>query len=568
MTVKKPANSSITAAACGLLAAGAALGAAELAAALSRPQAGPLLAVGSAFVDLTPAWLKDFAIRAFGDDDKNVLLLTLTSVVAAFAVAVGLAVPRHPRLAGGGLISLGLVAAAAALSRPSAVPLDVLPSVLAAATGATALHLMRRAWLRALTSRPNTERPAPPGEPAPEGQPSPSPATTTYPATAQEATGGEIAATTPATADPARAPGPATAGRTADRRALLRTAATVLGFAAVTGGLGRAVSAARDTAADGARLVLPRPARPAPPLPVGSDLRLPGLGPFTTANSDFYRVDTALVIPRVPRQDWLLRVHGLVDRPVELTFDDLLARPLTERDITLTCVSNEVGGPYVGHARWLGVDLADLLRQAGVQADADQILSRSADGWTCGTPVQAVLDGRDALLAVGMNGEVLPPAHGFPARMIVPGLYGYVSATKWVTEIKLTRFADERAYWSIRGWAGHAPVKTASRIEVPKPFTRLVAGPATIAGTAWAQHRGVAAVEVRVDGGPWRQARLAPSPSPDTWRQWHLDWQATPGDHRLEVRATDAAGHTQPQQRVPPFPDGATGWHSVLVTVR
>ncbi|MFC7641278.1 molybdopterin-dependent oxidoreductase [Streptosporangium lutulentum] len=270
----------------------------------------------------------------------------------------------------------------------------------------------------------------------------------------------------------------------------------------------------------------------------------------------------------MPHRDWRLRIHGLVDRPVELTFDDLLARPLAERDITLTCVSNEVGGPYAYHARWLGVDLAALLRQAGVRSGADQILSRSADGWTCATPVETVLDGRDALLAVGMNGQVLPPVHGFPARMIVPGLYGYVSATKWVTDLKLTRFADELAYWTVRGWAERAPIKTASRIDVPKAFARLPAGRLTVAGVAWAQHRGVDAVEVRIDGGPWHQARLAPSANADTWRQWHLDWQVAPGEHRLEVRATDATGHTQPSQRVTPFPDGATGWHSVVVTVR
>ena len=272
--------SSLAAAACGLLAAGAALGAAELAAALSKPQTGPLLAVGSAFIDLTPAWLKDFAIRTFGGNDKNVLLLALVIVVAAFAAAIGLAARRHPRLAGGGLISLGLVAAAAALSRPGSAPLDVLPSLLAAVVGASALHLTRRAWLRTFA---------------------------------------------PAAADHGWASGSAAIGPMTDRRALLRTAATVLGVAAVTGGLGRVVSATRDAAVAGVRLVLPRPADPAPPLPVGSDLRLPGLGSFTTANKDFYRVDTALVVPRVPHQDWVLRIHGLVDRPVELTFDDILA---------------------------------------------------------------------------------------------------------------------------------------------------------------------------------------------------------------------------------------------------
>ncbi|GAA4572610.1 sulfite oxidase [Planotetraspora kaengkrachanensis] len=502
----------IAAAASGLLSGAAALGAAELAAALLRPQASPLLAVGSAFIDLTPEWLKAFAIRTFGADDKTVLMLGLVAAVAACAIAAGLLSTRRPRLAAGGVATLAALTAVAALSRPGAAPADALPSLVAAVTGTLALHLMRR--------------PRPPHRDL------------------------------PAAAEPARA----------GRRALLRAGVAVLGFAAVSGGTARLVNGARDAAAGG-DLALPLPADPARPLPPGSDLRLPGLSSFTTSNRSFYRVDTALVVPRVPYRDWRLRVHGLVHRPVELTFDQLLSRPLVERDITLTCVSNEVGGPYTGHARWLGVDLAQLLREAGVRPGADQILSRSADGWTCGTPVETVLDGRDALLAVGMNGEVLPAAHGFPARMIVPGLYGYVSATKWVTEIKITRFADEQAYWTRRGWAEIAPIKTASRIEVPKPFARIPAGRTTIAGTAWAQHRGVAAVEVRIDQGPWTRARLAPSPTPDTWRQWHLDWPATPGDHHLEVRAIDATGQVQPSRRTPPFPDGTTGRHSVLVTV-
>jgi len=512
VTVKKRARPPIAAAVSGLLAATAALGAAELAAALLRPQASPLLAVGSAFIDLTPAWLKDFAIRTFGANDKPVLLLGLVTAVAACAAAVGVLSTRRPRVAAGGLTALSAIATVAALSRPHAVPTDALPSLIAAVTGVPALLVLRRARETAPGPLPGTVR--------------------------------------------------------ADRRALLRTGVAVLGFAAISGGTARAVNAARDAAAGGAGLTLPLPSDPARPLPPGSDLRLPGLSSFTTPNRSFYRVDTALVVPRVPYRDWRLRIHGLVDRPVELTFDQILSRPLLERDITLTCVSNEVGGPYAGHARWLGVDLAGLLREAGVRSGADQILSRSADGWTGGTAVEAVLDGRDALVAIGMNGEVLPAAHGFPARMIVPGLYGYVSATKWVTEIKLTRFADEQAYWTRRGWAESAPIKTASRIEVPKPFARIPAGRTTIAGTAWAQHRGVAAVEVRVDEGPWAQALLAPSPTPDTWRQWHLDWAATRGDHHLEVRATNTAGEVQPSQRTPPFPDGATGRHSVLVTVR
>lgn len=512
----------------GVLAAALALGVAELTAALAgRPQAGPLIAVGSAVIDLSPGWLKDFAIRTFGTADKPVLLLMLAAVIVAVSAIIGTAAPRRPRLAIAALAGLAAIAGAAALSRPQTGPIDVLPAAVGAAGSTLALLYTRR--------RPR---------PAREGL----------------ITLGDLVCY----GHPVQPPVPVPA---ADRRALLTRGAVVLGAAVLTGGAGRAITSARQASADGRALVLPPPADPARPLPPGVGLRVPGLGPFTTPNDAFYRVDTALIVPRVPHHEWTLRIHGLVDRPIELSFNDLLARPLTERDITLTCVSNEVGGPYAGNARWLGADLAALLREAGIQVGADQILSRSADGWSASTALESVLDGRDALLAIAMNGAPLPPAHGFPARMIVPGLYGYVSATKWVTDLKLTRFADEQAYWTRRGWAERAPIKTASRIEVPKPFAEIPAGPVTVAGTAWAQHRGVAAVEVRVDGGAWWQADLAASTGPDTWRQWRTTWHAEAGQHRLEVRATDATGHTQPAQRVPPIPDGATGWHTVLVTV-
>ncbi|MET8335612.1 molybdopterin-dependent oxidoreductase [Streptosporangium canum] len=338
-------------------------------------------------------------------------------------------------------------------------------------------------------------------------------------------------------------------------------------FLLIGAGTVAAIAAGRLPAsrAPSAKLVLPRPASPARPLPAGADLRIPGLSAFVTPAAEFYRVDTALVVPRPDLDGWTLRVHGT--RTIELTMADVLRRGPIERDITLTCVSNEIGGPYVGNARWLGVPLATILREAGIPAGADQLLSRSADGWTGGTPVDIVMDGRDAMLAIGMNGLPLPAEHGFPARLVVPGLYGYVSATKWVVSLKLTRYADERAYWTERGWAVDAPIKTMSRIDVPAPLRRLRAGAVQVAGVAWAQHRGVAGVEVRVDGGPWHEAVLAAVPSPDTWRQWTWTWQATPGSHTLEVRATDVAGHTQQSSRVTPFPDGATGWHSVVVTV-
>jgi DMSO/TMAO reductase YedYZ molybdopterin-dependent catalytic subunit len=306
---------------------------------------------------------------------------------------------------------------------------------------------------------------------------------------------------------------------------------------------------------------LPAPADPARPLPAGAG---PG---FVTANADFYRVDTALTLPRIDVGSWSLRVHGMVGQPVELSFADLLERPLIERHVTLNCVSNEVGGPYVGTARWLGVPLAPLLRELGVRPGADQLVARSVEGMTIGTPVETVLDGRDTMLCVGMNGEPLPVVHGFPVRMLTPGLYGYAGACKWLAELELTTFADFDAYWVRRGWGARGPVKTASRIDRPQPFARLGAGPVTVAGVAWAQGRGIADVEVRVDEGEWRTAELLPVPSVDTWVQWRYTWAATPGPHTLTVRATDGTGAVQPEERVTPFPDGATGWHGVTVTV-
>ncbi|PWU55017.1 hypothetical protein DLE60_28900, partial [Micromonospora globispora] len=303
-------------------------------------------------------------------------------------------------------------------------------------------------------------------------------------------------------------------------------------------------------------------------VPAGADLSLAQLAPYVTRNSDFYRIDTALVVPQVDPETWRLRIHGRVRNEIELSFADLLARPMVERYVTLACVSNEVGGELIGNARWLGVPIKELLDEAEPEEGADQVVGRSVDGWTCGTPTAVLRDGRDALLAVGMNGEPLPVEHGFPVRMVVPGLYGYVSACKWVTELELTSFADFDAYWVPRGWSARGPIKTESRIDTPRPRNRLTAGPVMVAGVAWAQHRGIRKVEVRVDGGPWREAALAPTVSADTWVQWSWRWDATPGEHTLQVRATDADGVTQTEQRRPVEPDGATGWHTVKVTVR
>ncbi len=281
----------------------------------------------------------------------------------------------------------------------------------------------------------------------------------------------------------------------------------------------------------------------------------------------FYRVDTALVIPTIDVAAWRLRIHGMVDRELSLTMDELLSRPTVERVITLSCVSNPVGGRYVGNATWIGVPLRGLLEEAGIRPGADQLVSRSVDGMTIGTPTSTVMDGRDAMIAVAMNGEPLPPAHGYPARMLVPGLFGYVSATKWLTELELSTFDAYDAYWVQRGWVQEAPVITMSRIDTPRPLSRVAAGRVMVAGVAWAQHRGIRAVEVRADGGAWQPAQLAAVPSDDTWRQWSLAWDATPGSHRLEVRATDGTGTVQTEARAEPFPSGATGWYSSVFTV-
>nr|WP_031057674.1 molybdopterin-dependent oxidoreductase [Streptomyces ochraceiscleroticus] len=511
----------------GLLAGYAALAVAELASAAVGPQAGPVVAVGGAAIDLTPAPVKEWAIRSFGTADKLVLQLGILAVLVLLALALGVLALRHRRLGAAGVLLFGVVGAVAAVSRPDGGTVDALPSLVGAVAGSGLLYWFA-GRLRARTA----------SEP--------------------EATAGE----TPV------------AGKGWDRRGFLLAAGAAAAASTGVGALGRTLSSSgRDALASRNRVVLPPPASPAPPVPRGARLRVPGLGPFRTPSKDFYRVDTAILVPKVDATTWRLRIHGKgVTAPLTLTFDDLLQRDLIERDITLACVSNEVGGPYVGNARWIGVPLAELLRECGVRppsrgGPADQLVARSVDGMTIGSPVEDVMDGRDALLALGMNGRPLPFEHGFPVRMVVPGLYGYVSACKWIEDIELTTFDAYDAYWVERAWAREAPVKTQSRIDTPRPGARPGAGTVMIAGIAWAQHRGIDRVDVRIDDGPWRRAGLAAEDSRDTWRQWSFPWRATPGTHTLTVRATDRTGKTQSAHRAPPVPDGATGHHSVVVTV-
>ncbi|MFI1109773.1 molybdopterin-dependent oxidoreductase [Streptomyces physcomitrii] len=522
----------------GLLAAFAALCVAELVSALLRPEASPVTAVGGAVIDRTPTGVKDWAIRNFGTNDKLVLQLGILVLLALFAVVIGALSVPYPLVGALGVLAFGVLGSVAAANRPAARTTDFVPSLVGALAGAVLLYVLgsllsaRRLWPPVVPFR---RTPA-------------------------------AAGTAPA-ADEAPAP--------FDRRRFVVLATAAAAVSAGAGVGGRAVNASgnREAAAARESIRLPRPASPARPLPKGADLGLRGMFPFVTPNRDFYRVDTALVVPKVDADSWRLRLHGKgVRRELQIGYQDLLRRELIERDITLTCVSNEVGGKYVGTARWIGVRLADLLREAGVKppsegGPANQLVARSVDGMTLGSPVDAVMDGRDAMLAVGMNGEPLPFDHGFPVRMLVPGLYGYVSACKWLKELELTTFDDFDPYWVRKSWAREAPIKTQARIDTPRPFSSPRKGTVAVAGVAWAQHRGIAKVEVRVDGGDWQRAELATEANKDTWRQWSWEWPATSGNHTLEARATDGDGATQTSRRQGTVPDGATGWHSVVVTV-
>ena len=504
----------------GVLAALAGMAAAQATTALLSGVTGPYLAVGNRAIDWTPRPLKEFAIETFGAADKLVLLGGIAATLVILTAIVGALGVRRPALALGAFVVLAAVAAAAALTDRSASAspvLRLLPIAVLAVVSLALLYLM----LASLRAAPGT------------------------------------AAEKPATQATPRV----------DRRRFLVTAAAAAGVAVVGGVVSRAYGGLAAAAAR-AGITLPKPAQAAPPLPGGVEVGVKGVTPYISSNADFYRVDTALQLPDVPVDDWTLRIFGMVDREIELTYDDLLAEDLVERRITLTCVSNEVGGELVDNATWLGVPVRRLLERAGVSSDADAVRSRSYDDFTAGTPLERFLDTEEeALVAVGMNGEPLPIAHGFPARLVTPGLYGYVSATKWLTELEVTRFSDFKAYWTTRGYSAQAPIKHSSRIDVPGSFAQLKTGKTMVAGVAWAQPVGVEKVEVRVDGGGWQQARLGDADSPSTWRQWAFEWDAPAGNHTLEVRATDRDGKTQTSDRAAIAPNGSTGWHSVTVTV-
>jgi DMSO/TMAO reductase YedYZ molybdopterin-dependent catalytic subunit len=529
----------------GVLAAGAALGAGQFVAGLTGASGSPVVVVGELQIDFTPPWLKNFAISEFGADDKLVLVSGILVVLGAFAAVIGAAATRRMAYGMAGVAVFAAVGLTAAATRPDATVASLLPTLAATASAVAVLQLLI----------PMVRPPAIPARSAVSYDP------VTADAVTADAVSAPAKAEEPAETGPEGPEGPR-------RRRFLAAGAATAGVAAGAGLAGRLLAERSSVTNARKSLRIPRPSVTTQALPSGTDLHIPGLAPFVTPNGSFYRVDTALVLPQVDPSSWQLRIHGMVSREITLTFDQLIKRPLIEDYITLCCVSDPVDGPYIGNAKWLGASLAAVLREAGIKAGADQLLCTSVDGFTSGTPVQTVMDGRDALLAVAMNGQPLPVAHGFPARMVVPGLYGYVSATKWVTDIEVTTFAGNSAYWAQRGWSQQAPIKTECRIDVPNGLAEIGAGTTAVAGVAWAQHKGIEAVEVRVDGGPWQQARLAAVPGLDTWRQWVWEWQAASGGHTLEARATDKTGYTQTSVLAPPEPNGATGYPMVSVAVR
>jgi len=507
-----PRRQTLFSALVGAVAAVATLGVAELLALFVAAGSSPLAAVGSFVIDIVPPWVKDAAIALFGTGDKIALLAGLGLLVLLLALGIGILQYRRPPLGAVALGVVGVVALTTAVTRAQASPLWAMPTVVGAAVGILVLVVGTQrlhGWVDA------------PATPAPTGL---------------------------------------------SRRRFVTLLGATTASALVVGITARVVNAA-TSAVNVVReaLVIPPPQSPAPPVPAGATLDVEGLSPLFTPNADYYRIDTALQVPRVDTQNWRLRITGMVEQEVEISLDELLALPLIETAVTLACVSNEVGGGLIGNAMWTGYPIRSLLERAKPLAKADMVLSRSVDGFTASTPLDVLTDERDAIFAVSMNGEPLPLEHGFPVRMVVPGLYGYVSATKWVTELKLTRFADETAYWTTRGWDALGPIKTSSRIDVPRG--PVSAGTVAVAGVAWAQHTGIEAVEVRVDNGPWRKAELAEAVSVDTWRQWLYSWDAEPGDYVLQVRATDASGFTQSGTEVFIAPNGAEGYHTIDVQV-
>ena len=512
----------------GVAAAAVALAVGEIVCALAGSTPSLVTAIGGEFIDRFAASLKDLAVAVFGTNDKVALIVGIVTIALGLGALLGRSYARHPGRAIGGFVAFGLLGWWAYETDPQGKA-GVGPLAAGVATLGGIATLVGL-WRLARSAEPTRAVPV----------------------------------TDDIVADPSR-------------RAVLGAAGGALALAAL-GGLGSR-RLRNDDVVDAARAAteLPRPAATTstttPTATTATTARraasfdVAGLTPYVTPNDDFYRIDTALQTPQVDVNDWSLRITGMVDEPYELTYDELVAMATTEETVTLSCVSNEIGGGLVGNAVWQGVPLATLLDRAGVQPGASQIVGRSVDDFTAGFPTEIGLDGRVAMVAVAMNGEPLPVDHGFPVRLVVAGLYGYVSATKWLREIELTTWEDFDGYWIPRGWSKEGPIKTSSRIDVPRSGSTLDAGRQAIAGVAWAPPGGITAVEVSIDD-EWFPATLGEAASGNTWVQWVYEWEATPGEHRIRVRATDADGVTQTEDSARPAPDGATGWHSRTVNVR
>lgn len=513
----------------GVVSSVAGLAVSELVSGALHQRVSPVIAVSESIIQITPGWVIERVISLLGPKDKPVLIaLTLVGLVVVSA-AVGVIALRSLLAAEAVFVMMGAVVVRAVHDRLTPSAGTYVSPVLGV--------LVAMACLAVLASLAVAALPAPPRE----------------------------AGSSDRYAGAARFERRASVARREPSRRRFVTGALVVAVGAAFVGVGGRLLAHSRAAVEAARRGLDLPIRPAR-TPAGADLSIDGVAPWVTAVDDFYRIDTALSIPQILPQDWQLKIHGMVDRQLILTYQDLLDRGLSDAWITLCCVSNPVGGDLISNAHWSGVRIADVLADVGVHPDADAVLSTSADDWTAGTPLAVLTDDRDAMFAVAMNGVPLTPEHGFPVRMVVPGLYGYVSGTKWVVDLEVTRFDRFSAFWTDRGWSPRGPIKTESRIDVPGN-SRLSAGQNVIAGVAWAQHTGIEEVELRIGGADWVTCALADEPTIDSWRQWSYRWNATPGRYDISVRATDASGHTQTSARADVVPDGATGWHTISVEV-
>ncbi len=539
----------------GVLATLAGMSAGHLVASALNPASSPVLAVGSTVIDLTPTPMKEWAVREFGTKDKPILIGSVMLVTLLLTAVAGVIARRRFPVGAAILGLLVAVSGVLALLRPFALATDVVPAIAAlvigVATLAVLVHVMRRAdglpglGLERLVSRSSTSD---------FGGGNKTVVATTGPAVDETDDKDRLLLS-----GDGRGPGNVT------RRTVLITSALVAVLSGGMGWLGQRLVGIRTSPGD---VDLPAAADQARPLAQGLESRIKGISKFQTPNKDFYRVDVNLTVPVIDLDSWRLEIDGDVENKASYSFDDLLEMELVERDITLTCVSNQVGGPYVGAARWIGVPLQRLLDEAGVGSGADQLLSTATDGFTISTPLDVALDGRDTLIALGMNGEALPAEHGFPARLVTPGIYGFVGATKWLRKLTLTTYAEDSSYWTDRDWATDAPIKISSRIDTPQAFKTLKKENAVVAGVAWAQTRGIERVEVAIDGGAWQQAELGPSAGVDYWRQWFYRWDdAQPGQHMLAVRATTKDGEVQTAARATSFPDGSSGIQSVSINV-